>query len=102
MPDEPFKRLTADEFIARFGDDMAGANIKFLKDVACSWCGHRESFIIHIRTQVELFDGGVGNQTGDNEFDSNSIAQCMMCGSEGILSDFTIEGLDARFNALEK
>jgi hypothetical protein len=92
------KVSTVDEFIKQYPD--ASINEEHLTDIACPDCGSRTCFVINIVTQFEVFDSGVDEQVGDNEFNDDSPAMCKQCGACGLLCQFTFEGLDKALRSI--
>lgn len=83
--------MNAKQFREKFPD--ARRNRNCLKDFACPKCGNRSRFNIEVSTMMEFRDDG-SDDHGNTEWDMNSFCQCLECGEDGDVKDFTIEGLD--------
>jgi len=87
------KTLTVEEFMAKFPNSTL--NEGCLEDVACSNCGNREMFRVFVVQIASLCDSGVEEYEGDAEYDDTNSTRCPDCDADGLMGDFTIDGLDA-------
>lgn len=87
--------MTAEQFLEKFPD--AEENENCLQDIACERCGNRSKFRIAATMMCLVQDDGSDrDDESDCEWDSESYCVCENdeCNADGLLCDFTIEGLD--------
>ncbi len=83
--------MSPSTFVRKYPD--ATRNENCLRDIACPYCGNRESFEIEAKSAFVMFDSGA-DEFGDVEHDSSARTACRACGKVGYLRQFTIKRLD--------
>jgi len=78
----------ADAFRTKDRADGDKQNTNCLEGVRCPKCGSREPFVIDIETQAQVWDAGVEDIVGDNEWNNDSGIRCIECGHTGTVGEF--------------
>ena len=64
-------------------------NTNVLTEFQCPRCKHFGPFYIRISQLVLVYDEGVEDVQGDNEWTDQSFCSCVECGHEGTVKQFT-------------
>lgn len=65
-------------------------NKHILEGFQCPKCNSEGPFQIEITTTFLVYDSGVDEQTGDNEWSETSWCRCEECGQRGTVATFRI------------
>jgi Zn ribbon nucleic-acid-binding protein len=65
-------------------------NSNCLHGMQCPRCNSFEPFAIGITTTVRVYNCGVEDQLGDNNWDESSYCECCKCSFAARVADFTL------------